>query len=68
MFDLRDDRANLRGLMVVHVDDVMYCHDGGDLLEESMTKRFPFGTWMWVHEQTSGGTYCVKEAGNGQEQ
>ena len=61
MFARRDDRANLRGLMIVHVDDVMYCHDDGELgrlVEQKMTKRFPFGTWMRVHEQASGVTYC----------
>ena len=64
MFALRDTQGNLRGLMIVHVDDVMYCHDGGALgrqIEEKMTKRFPFGTWMRVHEQSSGVTYCGKE-------
>ena len=50
--------------MVVHVDDVMYCHDGGELgkeVEKRLTQRFPFGTWMRVHEQSSGVTYCGKE-------
>ena len=49
--------------MIVHVDDVMYGHDGGELgrlVEQKMTKRFPFGTWMRVHEQASGVTYCGK--------
>ena len=31
MFALRDDGGNFRGLMIVHVEDVMYCHDGGAL-------------------------------------
>ena len=64
MFALRDKQGNLRGLMIVHVDDVMFCHDGGELgkhVESDMTKRFPFGTWMRVHEQASGVTYCGKE-------
>ena len=64
MFTLRDKQGKLRGLMIVHVDDVMYCHDGGELgkqVEQDMTKRFPFGTWMRVHEQASGVTSCGKE-------
>ena len=42
----------------------MYCHGGGELgrqAEAKMTQRFPFGTWMRVHEQASGVTYCGKE-------
>ncbi|CAE7911421.1 RE1, partial [Symbiodinium necroappetens] len=64
MFVLRDEDSRLRGLMIVHVDDVMYCHDGGELgkrVEESLTKRFPFGTWLQVREQQGGVTYCGKE-------
>ena len=41
----------------------MFCHDGGELgkcVEESIAKRFPFGTWMKVHEQP-GLMYCGKE-------
>ena len=61
MFGLRDDDSRLRGRTIVQVDDVMYCHDGGELgkrVEESLTKRFPFGTWLQVCEQQSGVTYC----------
>ena len=64
MFVLRDEDSRLRGLVLVHVDDVMYCHDGGELgkrVEESLTKRSPFSTWLQVCEQQSGVTYCGKE-------
>ena len=43
MFTLRDKQGKLRGLMIVHVDDVMYCHDGGELgkqVEQDMTNDF----------------------------
>ncbi|CAE7351286.1 MAL3P3.6 [Symbiodinium sp. CCMP2592] len=52
------------GIMIVHVDDVMFCHDGSAWGHEVATKvhdRFPFGTWMKVAEQESGITYCGKE-------
>ncbi|CAE6970895.1 RE1 [Symbiodinium sp. CCMP2592] len=64
MFALRDQQGNLQGLMVVHVDDVMFCHNGseaGRQVEKKLTDRFPFGTWMKVSEQKSGVTYCGKE-------
>ncbi|CAE7195067.1 RE1 [Symbiodinium sp. CCMP2592] len=64
MFALRDQQGNLQGLMVVHVDDVMFCHNGGEAgrqVEKKLTDRFPFGTWMKVCEQESGVTYCGKE-------
>ncbi|CAE7260901.1 RE1 [Symbiodinium sp. KB8] len=61
---LRDRQGKLRGMMIVHVDDVMLCHDGSDLGQEVADKvheRFPFGTWLRVADQESGVTYCGKE-------
>ena len=64
LFMLRDPKGCLKGLLVVHVDDVMACHDGSDLGKEvtlKLYKRFPFGTWQRVCEQQCGVTYCGKE-------
>ena len=50
--------------MVVHVDDLMVCHDGSDFaasVVNKLGKRFPFGTWDNVAEKQSGVTYCGKE-------
>ena len=61
---LRDPKGCLKGLLVVHVDDVMACHDGSDLgkaTTKKLYKRFPFATWQNVSEQSSGVTYCGKE-------
>ena len=49
--------------MVVHVDDLMLCHDGSQLAQdmvERLCKRFPFGTWDRVADKP-GVTYCGKE-------
>ncbi|CAE7707379.1 RE1 [Symbiodinium sp. CCMP2592] len=64
MFMLRDSRGALRGIMIVHVDDVMFCHDGsawGHEVADKVHARFPFGTWLKVADQESGITYCGKE-------
>ena len=64
MFALRDSAGALRGLMIVHVDDVMIAHDGstqGANMVEALCARFPFGTWMKVSEQQCGVSYCGKE-------
>ncbi|CAE7379448.1 RE2 [Symbiodinium sp. KB8] len=64
MFMLRDDNGSLVGCMVVHVDDLMVCHDGSDFaagIVDKLGKRFPFGTWDNVAEKQSGVTYCGKE-------
>ena len=64
LFTLRDDQGVLRGMLIVHVDDVMACHDGsaeGISTTEKLHKRFPFGTWQNVFEQGSGINYCGKE-------
>ncbi|CAE7294476.1 RE1 [Symbiodinium natans] len=64
MFALRDGAGALRGLMIVHVDDVMIAHDGstqGANMVEALCARFPFGTWMKVSEQPCGVSYCGKE-------
>ena len=64
LFCLRDEQGRLRALMIIHVDDVMICHDGsqqGAKVANQLHERFPFGTWMQVSEQPSGVTYCGKE-------
>ena len=64
MFSLTDGNAVLRGIMIVHVDDVMMCDDGsvlGKEVEKKLYNRFQFGTWQRVAEQTSGVSYCGKE-------
>ena len=64
MFMLRNPSGKLVGLMIVHVDDVMVCHDGSPFALETverLRKRFPFGTWQRVCEQSSGISYCGKE-------
>ena len=62
VFMLRDRQGTLIGVMVVHVDDLMFCHDGSGMAAqaaETLAKRFPFGTWDRV--KPSGVTYCGKE-------
>ena len=64
VFMLRDSEGVLKGVMVVHVDDLMLCHDGSQSAVEMvdrLCKRFPFGTWDRVADKTSGVSYCGKE-------
>ena len=64
LFTLRDDQNRVRGLLVIHVDDLMLCHDGSQLGKDTVQKlkaRFPFGTWDRVMDQKNGVTYCGKE-------
>ena len=64
VFMLRDHQGTLVGVMVVHVDDLMFCHDGSAMAvktAETLAKRFPFGTWDRVADKPSGVTYCGKE-------
>ena len=64
LFFLRDAQGQLKALMVVHVDDVMICHDGSNLGHETaprLHERFPFGTWLEVAKQEAGVSYCGKE-------
>ena len=64
VFMLRDPKGILVGAMVVHVDDLMFCHDGSEMgkrVAEKLAKRFPFGTWDRVAEKPCGVTYCGKE-------
>ena len=64
LFCLRDSAGTLKALMVVHVDDVMICHDGsvwGQQTAQKLHDRFPFGTWLEVAKEQSGVSYCGKE-------
>ncbi|CAE7318518.1 RE2 [Symbiodinium microadriaticum] len=64
VFMLRNKDGSLIGCMVVHVDDLMVCHDGSDYavrVIDKLGKRFPFGTWENVYEKPEGVTYCGKE-------
>ncbi|OLP76028.1 T-complex protein 1 subunit eta, partial [Symbiodinium microadriaticum] len=64
LFFLRDCQGKLRALLIVHVDDVMICHDGsseGHGAAEKLHNRFPFGTWNQVAKEEAGVSYCGKE-------
>ena len=64
VFMLRNEQGNLCGIMVVHVDDLMVCHDGSSYARhvvDKLGKRFPFGTWDKVPDKVEGVTYCGKE-------
>ncbi|CAE7336253.1 RE2 [Symbiodinium sp. CCMP2592] len=64
LFMLRDSEGKLIGCMIIHVDDLMVCHDGSDHAKEVVSrlcKRFPFGTWDRVLDKPEGVTYCGKE-------
>ena len=64
VFMLRNDQGHLCGIMVIHVDDLMVCHDGSEFsrqIVERLGKRFPFGTWDRVADKPNGVTYCGKE-------
>ncbi|CAE7631963.1 RE1 [Symbiodinium sp. CCMP2592] len=64
VFMLRNPEGLLIGVMIIHVDDLMVCHDGSqqamDAIER-LRKRFPFGTWERVADKPQGVTYCGKE-------
>ena len=64
LFFLRDCQGKLRALLIVHVDDVMICHDGsseGHEAAEKLHNRFPFGTWNQVAKEEAGVSHCGKE-------
>ena len=64
VFMLRNERGTLCGIMIIHVDDLMVCHDGSEFsrsVVDRLGKRFPFGTWDRVPDKASGVTYCGKE-------
>ena len=64
VFMLRNNQGLLIGCMIVHVDDLMVCHDGSEYAKqvvEKLRKRFPFGTWDRVMDKPNGVTYCGKE-------
>ena len=64
LFYLRDGTGVCKGVLVVHVDDLMVGGDKSDFTKqafERLHKRFPFGTWQEVAKETSGVTYCGKE-------
>ena len=64
VFMLRNHEGLLCGLMAVHVDDLMVCHDGSGFskkIVDKLSARFPFGTWDKVSEKPNGVTYCGKE-------
>ena len=71
LFMLRDSHRKLRGLLIVHVGDLMFCHDGtsfGQQATDRLKARFPFGTWLPVAQQVAGVTYCGKEIRVGQQE
>lgn len=64
MFYLRDEEGILRGLMIVHVDDLMLATDASEWsanVTGRLRARFPFGTWQNVAQEPAGVTYCGKE-------
>lgn len=64
MFYLRDEEGILRGLMIVHVDDLMLATDASEWsanVTGRLRGRFPFGTWQNVAQEPAGVTYCGKE-------
>ena len=75
LFHLRDpSNGKVCASLIVHVDDLMVAGDDSKLALDTIQrlhKRFPFGTWQTVIEETAGVTYCGKEikvAGSGNEQ
>ena len=63
-FHLRNQKGNVIGMLIVHVDDLMVATDDSLLAKqtvEKLHKRFPFGSWDQVCKQSSGVTYCGKE-------
>ena len=64
MFVKRDADGKMRALMIIHVDDLMICHDGSSQGLETVSKlrgRFPFGTWSQICKEQAGVSYCGKE-------
>lgn len=75
LFHLRDpSNGKVCASLIVHVDDLMVAGDDSKLALDTIQrlhKRFPFGTWQTVIEETAGVTYCGKEikvTGSGNEQ
>ena len=63
-FHLRDQKGNVIGMLIVHVDDLMVATDDSLLAKqtvEKLHKRLPFGSWDQACKQSSGVTYCGKE-------
>jgi hypothetical protein len=64
LYYLRDPLGELKGMLIVHVDDIMLAGDDSPFTSEAFEKlhqRFPFGTWLNVEQQSSGVSYCGKE-------
>jgi hypothetical protein len=64
MFVLRGKDHTPKGLLVLHVDDLMVATDGSTEAEAGIQKlyqRFPFGEWGLVKDNVGGVTYCGKE-------
>ena len=64
LYYLRDSSGALKGVLIIHVDDIMLAGDDSDFTTqafERLHQRFPFGTWQNVDKQNSGVSYCGKE-------
>ena len=64
LYYLRDSSGVLKGVLIIHVDDIMLAGDDSDFTTqafERLHQRFPFGTWQNVDKQNSGVSYCGKE-------
>ena len=64
LFVLRGPNNEPKGMLVLHVDDLLVATDGSPEAEEGVKllhERFPFGEWGLVKDQPSGITYCGKE-------
>lgn len=64
LFISRHADGRPRGLIVLHVDDLMVATDGTREVEQMVSKmceRFPFGEWGLVEKENGGVTYCGKE-------
>lgn len=63
LFFKRDTQGNLKGMAIIHVDDILVGHDGSDEVSGTVSKLnglFPFGDWDRVIEKQGGVVYCGK--------
>ena len=64
LFVLYDETKQVCGLLVTHVDDIMFATNGSQYAQSVIDKlhtRLPFGEWQKVSEQKDGVSYCGRE-------
>ena len=64
LFVLYDKNHDVCGLLITHVDDIMFATNGSEFANQVIEKlhnRLPFGEWKKVRDAHDGVSYCGKE-------